>query len=110
MSVEAEYKLEMRADGATLSGVMRLVSPAAYRGALAAVHDQIDAATGPIELDLAGLQFLNSSGITALSRLVMQARERSVTMTVIIDEQVSWQKKTLPSLARLYPKLTLKGR
>ena len=40
----------------------------------------------------------------------MQARERNVTMTVIIDEQVSWQKKTLPSLARLYPKLTLKGR
>ena len=53
MSVEAEYKLEMRADGATLSGVMRLVSPAAYRSALAAVHDQIDAATGPLELDLA---------------------------------------------------------
>ncbi|MCK6521349.1 STAS domain-containing protein [Myxococcota bacterium] len=110
MSVEGEYKLELRADGATLSGVMRLVSPAAYRSALAAVHDQIEAAKGPLELDLAGLQFLNSSGITALSRLVMLAREHSVQLTVIIDEQVSWQKKTLPSLARLYPKLTLKAR
>ena len=110
MSMEGEYKLEMRPGGATLSGIMRLLSPAAYRAALNDVHALVDTATGPVEIDLAGLEFVNSSGITALSRLVMQARERKVELIVTIDEQVSWQKKTLPSLARLYPKMVLKGR
>lgn len=109
MSGESEYTLQIQGNRASLSGVMRLVSPAAYQAALQAVHDRLASSSAPFELDVSGLQFLNSGGITALSRLVLLARGRSVPLVVVIDEGVLWQKKTLPSLAKLYPGMTLRG-
>ena len=108
MSGDREYELVLTPEGARLSGVMRLVSPAAYHGALAEVTARLSAATSSFELDVSGLQFLNSSGITALSRLVMDARARGVPLVFAVDEAVAWQRKTLPSLAKLYPKITLR--
>lgn len=109
MSADGEYTLEMHTGGARLRGVMRLVSPTAYRSAFAALHDRLEATGDPFELDVSKLEFLNSSGITALSRLVMQARAREVPMVIVLDEGIPWQKKTLPSLAKLYPKIVLRG-
>lgn len=110
MSIEGEYTLELRRGGATLSGVMRLLSPAAYRSALAGIHELIEGADGEVEIDLSGLTFLNSSGITALSRIVLLARERKIALTVVIDDALAWQRKTLPSLAKLYPGVQVRGR
>ena len=109
MGADGDYKLELEPGRARLSGVMRLVSPAAYRSALAEVHAQLESSKDPFEFDISGLVFLNSSGITALSRLVMQARVQGLSLTFLIDEGTAWQKKTLPSLARLYPKMALKA-
>lgn len=110
MSGEGEYKVELRPEGATLKGVMRLVSPGAYRVALAGVHDRLESTTGSYEIDVSGLQFLNSAGITALSRLVMTARQRDIPIAFVVDDDTPWQKKTLPSLAKLYPKLSVRSR
>jgi hypothetical protein len=109
MSEEGEFTLEVRPGGATLRGVMRLASPAAYRAALKALHEGIEAATAPYELDISGLKFLNSSGITALSRLILAARERDLPIAFVVAPEVLWQKKTLPSLAKLYSKVTIRN-
>ncbi|MCB9796160.1 MAG: hypothetical protein H6741_25975 [Alphaproteobacteria bacterium] len=111
MSQSGDYTLELHEGGARLSGIMRLVSPAAYRAELTPVAERIEAGgDAPFEFDVAGLQFLNSSGITALSRLVLAARKVKLPLVFIIDEGVLWQKKTLPSLAKLYPGMELRPR
>jgi hypothetical protein len=111
MTSGGEYSIEVRDDGARLGGVMRLVSPSAYRAELAPVSDKVGQRAGqPFVLDVADLQFLNSSGITALSRLVLRARGLKVGLSFIIDDSVLWQKKTLPSLAKLYPGMKLQSR
>ncbi|MCB9741017.1 MAG: hypothetical protein H6741_17100 [Alphaproteobacteria bacterium] len=110
MRASGEFTVEMHAGGARLSGVMRLASPAAYSVALQPIGDRIEAGgTEPLEIDLSKLSFLNSSGITALSRLVLGARSKKLPLLFLIDESVLWQKKTLPSLARLYPGMELRS-
>lgn len=110
MSESGEYNLELHEGGARLSGVMRLISPSAYRAALSDVEERIGSGVAAFEFDVADLQFLNSSGITAISRLVLTARQKGTKLVFILDEEVLWQKKTLPSLARLYPGMELRKR
>lgn len=108
MSTEEEYTLHIGPERAALGGVMRLASVGAYTAALAGLQERIEAGPATYEVDISGLSFLNSSGITALSRLVLSARQKAVALTFVIDEAVLWQRKTLPSLARLYPKVVLR--
>lgn len=61
-----------------------------------------------ITLDLRGLEFLNSSGINVLFRLVIKVREKG-TMQLVIQgaNRVSWQSKSLRNLQRLMPAVQL---
>lgn len=103
-----EYTITLHEHGgATLAGVLRLSSPIAYKPVLQPLQDAIEAAPKAYRIDLAKLTFLNSSGVTALSRLVMAARQHDVPLVVVVDDGVPWQRKTLSSLQRLYPKLEL---
>lgn len=57
-----------------------------------------------LTLDLRDLEFLNSSGINMLFRLVIKVREKG-TMQLAIrgSDRVSWQSKSLSNLQRLMP-------
>ncbi|MFN6496348.1 MAG: SiaC family regulatory phosphoprotein [Nostoc sp. DedQUE01] len=61
-----------------------------------------------LTLDLRGLEFLNSSGINMLFRLVIKVREKA-NMQLIVrgDNHVSWQSKSLVNLQRLMPTVQL---
>jgi anti-anti-sigma factor len=61
-----------------------------------------------IVLDLAQLSFLNSSGISVISRFVIDVRKRqNIQMTVIGSQKNPWQGKSLKNLQRLMPSLQL---
>jgi anti-anti-sigma factor len=61
-----------------------------------------------IVLDLAQLNFLNSSGISVISRFVIDVRKRqNIQMTVIGSQKNPWQSKSLKNLQRLMPSLQL---
>lgn len=107
MSEEYTVTLESGGSVATLRGVLRLASPIAYKPVLQPIQDAIEAKPATFRLQLGELTFMNSSGVTALSRLVMAARQHDVPLVCVVNDGVPWQRKTLSSLQRLYPKLAL---
>lgn len=109
MSAGYTVTVEEGGRGATLSGVLRLESPVAYRPVLQPIQEAIEAKPGGFRMNLSGLTFLNSSGVTALFRIVMAARQHDVALVCVVDDSISWQRKTLSSLQKLYPKLELVG-
>lgn len=61
-----------------------------------------------ITLDLQGLEFLNSSGISMLSKFVINLRKQNTSQLLIKgSDNVPWQGKSLKNLQRLMPGLTL---
>ena len=61
-----------------------------------------------IVLDLRELSFLNSSGISILSKFTMKVRKcKNIQMVVIGAKKNPWQGKSLKNLQRLMPSLKL---
>ena len=61
-----------------------------------------------IVLDLKELSFLNSSGISILSKFVIKVRKcKNIQMVVIGAKKNPWQGKSLKNLQRLMPSLKL---
>ncbi len=61
-----------------------------------------------IVLDLKDLSFLNSSGISILSKFVIKVRKsKNIQMVVIGAKKNPWQGKSLKNLQRLMPSLKL---
>ncbi|MDJ0659117.1 MAG: hypothetical protein QNJ42_06460 [Crocosphaera sp.] len=61
-----------------------------------------------ITLDLKELEFLNSSGISMLSKFVINIRKKkNSSITVKGSNAIPWQGKSLKNLQRLMPTLTL---
>ncbi len=61
-----------------------------------------------IVLDLRELNFLNSSGISILSKFAIDVRNRkNIQMVVIGAKKNPWQNKSLKNLQRLMPSLKL---
>ncbi|MBM3151132.1 MAG: hypothetical protein FJZ96_02830 [Chloroflexi bacterium] len=64
------------------------------------------AGSGKLTLDFRQLQFLNSSGINAVSKFVIAARkEDKVAMVVVGNKEIYWQLKSLVNLSKLWPKV-----
>lgn len=92
-------------DHAVVSGVLRLPSPAAYEERLQPIREALQNANGAYTIDISGVQFLNSSGITGLSRLVLLARSKKTPLVLVGSNKISWQAKTLRPISRLYDKV-----
>lgn len=61
-----------------------------------------------INLDFKGLEFLNSSGISMLSKFVISMRKKKTTSIMVKgSKDLAWQGKSLKNLQRLMPTLTL---
>lgn len=105
----ADYQVVYDPGTATVlcAGSYRLSGPE-YAAILEVMNAAADAAHPVLTLDLTGLQFLNSSGINTLSKLVMRMRKQPASQLVIKgSEEFPWQKKSLPNLQRLLPGLQL---
>lgn len=89
-------------------GALRLTGMQDYAPILQLLNEI--AATEPpnMVLDLQGLEFLNSSGISMLSKFVIGMRKKkSVQMKIRGSSNIPWQGKSLKNLQRLMPGLTL---
>lgn len=110
MNIETDtYTLEHDQENKLIkiSGSLRLNGMQEYLPVLEALTAAI-ADTDTFTLDIAQLQFLNSSGIAMLSKFIIEARSHeSMTLTVLGSSLIPWQGKSLKNLQRLYPKLVL---
>jgi hypothetical protein len=74
--------------------------------ALQRAHD--DAAGRALKLDFRQLQFLNSSGISTISKFVINARKQDkIALTVLGNRDIYWQQKSLGNLQKLWPKVQI---
>ncbi len=59
-------------------------------------------------LNLSNLKFLNSSGISMLSKFVINLRKKQTIQVIVIgSNNIPWQGKSLKNLEKLFPGLKL---
>jgi hypothetical protein len=111
MEIKTEqYRICYDRETATVSfsGSLRLSGPEEYQPITQLLGDVADAETGKITLNLQQLEFLNSSGISMLSKFIIEVRKKAtVQMAVQGSQSIAWQAKSLKNLQRLMPALIL---
>jgi hypothetical protein len=80
----------------TFKGSLRLSSMEEYNPIVELLNTAIAPSPPPLILDLKSLEFLNSSGISMLSKFVINLRKQNTTELVILGSQtIPWQGKSL---------------
>jgi hypothetical protein len=104
-----DVQLEEKTATVLFKGAIRLCGTEDYAPILDMLQETLINPTTPIVLDLRELEFLNSSGITMLSRFVIQARDRTgIDLQVLASEAVPWHARSLKNLQRLMPSLSIR--
>ena len=89
-------------------GSLRLNGTAEYLPITDLLNNIIEQEPPKIILNFKELQFLNSSGISMLSKFVINVRKRkNIQMIAIGAKEIPWQGKSLKNLQRLMPSLSL---
>ena len=108
--IHNDYQVRYDAATATVrcQGAFRLRGTEEYAPILQVLTTAADAQPATLTLDLRTLQFLNSSGINALAKFVLHARQYHRMQVVIKGSQLfPWQGKSLKNFQRLLPGLHL---
>jgi hypothetical protein len=104
-----DIRLEEENSTVLFKGALRLCGTDDYAPILDMLKETLASPAMPIVLDLRELDFLNSSGITMLSRFVMEARDHpGIDVQVLASETVPWHARSLKNLQRLMPSLTIR--
>jgi hypothetical protein len=105
-----DYLVELREENRTIKfvGELSLGGPQEY----SLIKDLLELSTKNepenITIDLRELSFLNSSGISMLSKFVIGLRKYKLLQLIILgSEQIPWQKKSLKNLQKFLPGLKL---
>ncbi|HBB30333.1 MAG TPA: hypothetical protein DDZ80_16170 [Cyanobacteria bacterium UBA8803] len=111
MEIKKEtYSINYNTATATVSceGSLRLSGNEEY-GPIVELLDHVADSEPPIlTLDLRQLEFLNSSGISMLSKFVIKVRQKkNINIVVQGSQNIPWQGKSLKNLQRLMPTLKL---
>ena len=104
------YKIEYNPDTVTCNfeGSLRLIEPKEYKPIVNLLNGILKESPEMITLDLQELKFLNSSGISMLSKFVIGVRKaKTVKVTVLGSNDLPWQGKSLKNLQKLLPSLKL---
>lgn len=110
--VAEDYTLDFSEASQTVGfkGALRLSSMRAYevvRDFLYRASDKV-ARGARLTLDVTGLQFLNSSGITTLSMFVIAMRDsKRCQLAIKGSRSVAWQYKSLGNFKRLWSEVDL---
>ncbi|MGK7884801.1 MAG: hypothetical protein AB4057_09275 [Crocosphaera sp.] len=89
-------------------GSLRLGGMEEYAPIVKLLNQVVDMEPEIITLDLKTLKFLNSSGISMLSKFVISVRKKkNISITVKGSDDIPWQGKSLKNLQRLMPSLKL---
>ena len=104
-----DVRLEEENSTILFKGALRLCGTDDYAPILDMLKETLTSPAMPIVLDLRELDFLNSSGITMLSRFVMEARDHpGIDLQVLASEAVPWHARSLRNLQRLMPGLSIR--
>jgi hypothetical protein len=105
-----DYQVEYDPTLTTINfqGEIALGGPRDYAPIVNLLNLVADSEPEIITLNLQELAFLNSSGISMLSKFVLTMRKKKGTQLVVLGaKQVPWQGKSLKNLERLLPGLKL---
>lgn len=103
-----EVRLEEDSSSVIFKGALRLTGMEDYAPILEMLKAMLTNQPETVVLDLRGLEFLNSSGITMFSRFVILARDRAdVNLQFLASEAIPWQARSLKNLQRLMPSLQI---
>lgn len=95
-------------DEINFDGALRLPGMQDYAPILQLLNDIASTEPPNMVLNLQSLNFLNSSGISMLSKFIIGMRKKkSVQMKILGSSNIPWQGKSLKNLQRLMPGLTL---
>lgn len=111
MEIKTEaYSVVYSPEEATVScsGRFRLRGVEEYAPVLDILMSAIQKGHSVLTLDLRALEFLNSSGISTLSKFALKLRGAKDTKLVIqASNAFPWQKKSLMNFQRLLPEIEL---
>jgi hypothetical protein len=105
------YKVCYETTSATINfnGSLRLNGMDEYAPILKLLNEAVDSNPPRLTLNLMHLEFLNSSGITMLSKFVIGMRSnKNIHMMILGASAIPWQSKLLKNLQKLMPNLNLK--
>lgn len=101
-----EYTIDCSSNNkGILKGSMRLPSPLSYENSFELLKKGIDISTNTYFINIEKLEYLNSSGLTALARLLIQARKVDTPVTIECSKNIPWQSKSIASLCKLWDKI-----
>lgn len=111
MEIQAEnYHIwsDIETNIVTFQGSLRLNGTEEYDPITELLDAVVEQEPLMITLNLQELHFLNSSGISMLSKFAIDVRKKkNIQMKVIGSKEISWQSKSLKNLQRLMPSLLL---
>lgn len=106
---EFAVEYDSEAHSVAFQGTIRLQTSDDYAPVTALLQRAHEAAAGgQMTLDFRHLQFLNSSGISMISKFVIGARKQDrSTLLVLGNREIYWQQKSLGNLQKLWPKVQI---
>ncbi len=105
-----DYSVQYLPESATvkIQGELSLTGSADYAPIAQLLNEIAELNPPTITLDLKQLEFLNSSGISMLSKFAIAMRKKqTIQLAVVGSEEISWQRKSLQNFIKLYPNLQL---
>ena len=107
-----EYTVTVTYDPTSLTvrfeGELSLRTPEEYQPIINLLKETVVQEPETLSLDLRQLEFLNSAGISMLSRFVMTLRKQENTQVIVQGtDDIAWQTKSLKNLQRLLTTLKL---
>jgi hypothetical protein len=107
---DSDYLVQYNPESATFNfkGILSLGGPSEYKPIANLLDDAAAATPSEITLDLRKLEFLNSSGISMLSKFVLGLRKnKDVQLIILGSNEMPWQGKSLKNLQKFLPSLKL---
>jgi hypothetical protein len=92
----------------TFQGELSLSGPPEYAPIVELLDEVANGEPPTITLNLKQLEFVNSSGISMLSKFVISVRKKkTIQLLVLGSNDIPWQQKSLRNLEKLLPTLKL---
>jgi hypothetical protein len=107
---DSDYSVEYDPESVNINfqGILSLGGPKEYKPIADLLNETVALNPPEITLNLRQLEFLNSSGISMLSKFVLSLRKKKGIQLVILgSNERPWQSKSLKNLQKFLPSLKL---
>ena len=109
METMKDYEVSCEPGCAVLKGAFSVSNPTDYEEIFAELKAGIENLGEQYTINLIDTHFMSSSGITALARIVMHARKCDTRLSILVDSNMLWQRKTMVALQHLWEDLEIKS-